>query len=308
MMRAAVAIARKHARRYCSDVCGSNDRNRRAYERKTVAVVPPIKWAGGKRWALDRVRRVYRYHRRSRLVEPFAGAAAISLGLRPTAAHLNDANPLSIAFLRRLAEGLVIPETIANDRSKETYLANRDRLNDLIADGSVESDDAAALFYIIARSAFNGLWRTNRAGLMNTPWGGDGEPVERDLGPYQRVLKDWSFSTGDFEAVSLVDDDFLFVDPPYDGGFVGYAAGGFGLADQTRLVAWMTSHRGPIVAMNAATPRILSLYRDAGFTVKRIRAPRRVSADGDRTGTLEMIATRNTSAFDAYDSELEDVS
>jgi DNA adenine methylase len=63
------------------------------------------------------------------------------------------------------------------------------------------------------------------------------------------------------------------------------------------LAERLAFHAGPVVAMNAVTPRVLDVYRAYGFRVRRVRAPRRVSSDGDRTGTLE-VTSRNTSASD----------
>jgi DNA adenine methylase len=297
IVRAAVSMSRGHVRRYCGDRCADADRAKRAYRARTDAVAPPIKWAGGKRWAIQRLRKTYRYHRRARLVEPFAGSLAVALGLRPARAHLSDANPVAARFYALLAAGFVVPDEIRVDRSRETYAENRARFNELTAGGIVD-DETAALFYVLVRSAFNGIWRTSRTGAMNSSWGGEGTNIERDLRAYAKIMRGWTFAAGDFADVALERDDFLFVDPPYAGGFVGYAADGFSMRDQRRLATWAGEHEGPVVAMNAATAEMIELYRSHGFRVRRIRAPRKVSSDGDRTGTLELLATKNTSAFD----------
>ena len=119
--RVAVSLARGHSRFFCSDRCGDAARQRRSHIAKTAAVPSPLKWAGSKRWAVDKLRTIYRFHRKSRLVEPFAGAMNVALGLRPTEALLGDASPASIAFFSALSRGLVIPDHIVVDCSKETY-------------------------------------------------------------------------------------------------------------------------------------------------------------------------------------------
>jgi hypothetical protein len=50
------------------------------------------------------------------------------------------------------------------------------------------------------------------------------------------------------------------------------------------------------------TGEMVGRYRSNGFRVRRIRAPRRVSGDDNRTGTLEMLATRNTCASGSINS------
>jgi DNA adenine methylase len=54
---------------------------------------PPLKWAGGKRWQVPYLLPIWDVHSNRRLVEPFCGGLAVTLGLTPARALLNDANP-----------------------------------------------------------------------------------------------------------------------------------------------------------------------------------------------------------------------
>jgi DNA adenine methylase len=69
---------------------------------------PPLKWAGGKRWQVPHLRPLWQPHAHRRLVEPFCGGLAVALGLLPSRALLNDANPHLINFYRWLQKGLRI--------------------------------------------------------------------------------------------------------------------------------------------------------------------------------------------------------
>ena len=60
---------------------------------------PPLKWAGGKRWQVPYLRPIWESHARRRLVEPFCGGLAVTLGLMPGRALANDANPYLINFI-----------------------------------------------------------------------------------------------------------------------------------------------------------------------------------------------------------------
>src|ERR1700730_5392458 len=71
-----------------------------------LSLRPPLKWAGGKRWQVPHLRPLWEAHSRSRLVEPFCGGLAVTLGLVPEGALLNDANPHLINFYRWLQKGL----------------------------------------------------------------------------------------------------------------------------------------------------------------------------------------------------------
>src|SRR5947208_322572 len=113
-------------------------------------LAPPLKWAGGKRWMLPRLRELWRPHARRRLVEPFVGGAAVALGLRPRRALLNDSNPHLVNFYRWLQRGLVVALPMANDQ--QLYYAHRARFNQLIAAQQADNAEAAALFYYLNRT------------------------------------------------------------------------------------------------------------------------------------------------------------
>src|SRR5262245_20519223 len=69
---------------------------------------PPLKWAGGKRWQLPYLTAFWQSEKRRRLVEPFCGGLAVTLGLLPSRALLNDINPNLINFYSWLKKGLII--------------------------------------------------------------------------------------------------------------------------------------------------------------------------------------------------------
>ncbi|HSK08851.1 MAG TPA: Dam family site-specific DNA-(adenine-N6)-methyltransferase [Vicinamibacterales bacterium] len=254
---------------------------------------PPLKWAGGKRWQLPHLAPLWRRHDARRLVEPFCGGLAAALGLRPRAALLNDANPHVMIFYRRLKGGLAITLPMENDEA--LYYAHRDRFNELVRQGNEDSDEAAGLFYYLNRTGYNGLCRFNQAGRFNVPFGSHRRiAYRRDFSAYRAAFAHWDFTSGDFEAVRLEAGDFVYADPPYDVEFRQYSAGGFSWEDQVRAAGWLAGHRGPVMLVNQATPRIVELYAGLGYHLEYLAAPRRISCTGDRTPAREVVATRNT--------------
>jgi DNA adenine methylase len=252
---------------------------------------PPLKWAGGKRWQVPHVRLLWELHRGRRLVEPFCGGLAMALGLAPERALLNDANPHLISFYRWLQRGLTVDLVMEN--CERLYYQHRERFNRLLAVGRGKSREAAALFYYLNRTGYNGLCRFNRDGAFNVPFGRYARiGYERDFSPYRGAFAGWTFMTGDLEAVPVEPDDFLYADPPYDVEFTQYAKDGFGWEDQERTALWLSKHRGPVVLVNQATDRVDRLYRRLGFAVSLLAAPRRIRCTGDRTPAREIIATR----------------
>ncbi|MCC7009809.1 MAG: Dam family site-specific DNA-(adenine-N6)-methyltransferase [Acidobacteria bacterium] len=253
---------------------------------------PPLKWAGGKRWQLPHLRPLWEPHARRRLVEPFCGGLAVALGLAPERALLNDANPNLINFYRWLQRGLVVDVPLENDAS--VYYRHRARFNALLATGGAETAEAAALFYYLNRTGYNGLCRFNSRGVFNVPFGRYTTiSYETDFRPYRDAVGGWTFVCGDLEAVPIERGDFVYADPPYDVEFTAYAAGGFSWDDQQRTAVRLSQHRGPVVLVNQATDRIERLYRTLGFAIRFLDAPRRISCRGDRTPAREVIATRN---------------
>jgi DNA adenine methylase len=259
---------------------------------ETPALSPPLKWAGGKRWQVPHLRPLWQPHARRRLVEPFCGGMAIALGLRPEHAVLNDANPHLINFYRWLKSGLRI--TIQTENDESLFYRHRERFNALLRAGESETQEAAALFYYLNRTGYNGLCRFNSKGEFNVPFGRyKSIAYARSFPGFVASLAAWQFTTGDVEAVGLQPDDFVYADPPYDVDFTAYAQGGFSWADQERTARFLAQHPGPVVLVNQATARIESLYRALGYTVQFLDAPRRISCTGDRRPAREILAVRN---------------
>ena len=257
-----------------------------------AAVRPPLKWAGGKRWQIPHLLPLWRPHAHRRLVEPFCGGLAVALGLAPRTAILNDVDPHLINFYRWLQRGLRTSIPMENDES--LFYRNRDRFNETLNANSGESAEAAALFYYLNRTGFNGLCRFNRQGTFNVPFGRYKRiTYTRDFSMYQRVFAAWEFTIGDIEAVPLARGDFVYADPPYDVEFTQYAKDGFSWSDQERTAAWLAKHKGPVVLVNQATDRVENLFKKLGYTIAFLDAPRRISCNGDRSPAQEIIGTRN---------------
>ena len=253
---------------------------------------PPLKWAGGKRWQLPVLQRLWRGNEERRLVEPCCGGLSVALGLRPRRALLNDANPHLINFYRRLQRGLV--SQLRMENRSGIYYSYRQRFNTLAAAGQTDGDEAASLFYYLNRTGFNGLCRFNSRGEFNVPFGRYERIVyRRDFSMYAPILSQWAFSALDFQDLRLDPDDFVYADPPYDVPFTQYARSTFKWDDQVRLARWLADHRGPVVLANQVTPRVETLYRGLGFTLRRYAAPRMISCNGDRRRARELLAIRN---------------
>ncbi len=254
-------------------------------------VTPPLKWAGGKRWLIPHLEPIWQQYEHHKLIEPFCGGLAVSLGLLPRYALLNDINYHLINFLRWLQKGLYIEMPMKNE--KEFYYQCRKRFNELILQGEADSKEAASLFYYLNRTAYNGLCRFNKKGEFNVPFGSYKTiNYKRDFSQYKDVFANWEFACMDFENISVKGDEFIYADPPYDVDFRQYSQGGFTWDDQVRLAQWLANHTGPVVASNQATNRIIELYSDLGFKLLFLDGPRFISCDGNRDKAKEILAIK----------------
>jgi DNA adenine methylase len=277
---------------------------------------PVVKWAGGKSKLVPELLK----HVPAEIgtyVEPFAGGAALFFALsaswamrKPKAARLSDMNAELINFyvvlrdrVRELIDTLEAPEN-AFVYKKENFLMWRARMPHEL--GSVVR---AARFLYLNRTCFNGLYRVNKLGAFNVPFGDYTNPriCDREgLSLAAVALRGVSLSTCEFFAPfhGLGEGDLVYFDPPYDpisdtANFTSYQKGGFQWADQERLaklaadLAW----RGmTVIASNADTPRIRALWGDLKFTIHEVKASRAINSAGEKRGKVsELIMVRGPS-------------
>ena len=244
---------------------------------------PFLKWAGGKFRVLNEI--LPRLPVGDRLVEPFAGTAAVTLNAPFAKALVADTNADLIGLynaiktdpLRFIDEGQSLFAPTCN--SREAFNALRDEFN--------SSDDAfrrAVIFVYLNRHAFNGLCRYNSKGKFNVPFGkykAPNFPLEA-IQSFGKASNHIEFRQQDF-IVTLKEarqGDVIYCDPPYvplsdTSNFTSYAPGAFGPADQEELsrLAKETANRGiPVVISNHDTAESRKLYEGAElhqFEVRR---------------------------------------
>lgn len=224
-----------------------------------------------------------------RLVEPFCGGLSVALGLNPDRALLNDLNPALINFYQQVQQGLSIDLPLAND--EQIYYQYRDQFNEM---AGLSDAERAQLFYYLNRTGYNGLCRFNKRGGYNVPFGRYKTiNYASDFTAYQALLSQWEFSNTDFAQLTIQKNDFIYADPPYDVPFRQYSQQGFDWKDQVRLAEWLARHDGPVVLSNQATDKIKKLYRELGFTLRFVDAPRTISCKADkRQAAREVLALR----------------
>lgn len=175
------------------------------------------------------------------------------------------------------------------------FEAERDKLN--AGRGSAIARAARLLFAV--RAGFNGLWRENKKGMCNVPYGKPKDSRDlvgaKTLREYAAAVAGVEFLHEDFEVTLATAQAgwVAYLDPPYSGTFVGYCGGqwadtppallGFGaFSDRERLVARLRSLDAMDVRWtlsDADTPTTRHLYAPWPRVVLSRKGT--VSCDGD---------------------------
>lgn len=235
-------------------------------ETRNKSIKPFLRWAGGKQWLSKRLCQMIP-DEIGTYYEPFLGGASLFFAALPNASVLSDLNPRLIEVyqvLRDEPQDLVAVLTRwVNDES--TYFKVRG--NDY-----TKPTQRAAQFIYLNKTCWNGLYRVNRSGKFNVPYGYNGRAVfdEAHLWRVSNALQTAMLRCGDFSETvgGAGNGDFVYFDPPYTtlhghNGFRQYNETLFSWDDQLRLgqTAVMLAERGcNVVVSNASHDPILEFY------------------------------------------------
>ena len=294
---------------------------------------PFLKWAGGKRQLLPKLREFYPEKFRS-YHEPFLGSGAVFFDLVNAGRlggrriRLTDVNADLIGCWRQLrdapdamVEGLRFLEADEAAPGSRYYRvrARFNRARAAIRNGSgpqpeAYSPDLAAMFVYLNRTGFNGLFRLNAAGGFNVPRGSYKSPRICDEDNLRRVsetlaARSVTVEHAAFDAVlrAARPGDFIYLDPPYaplsaTSEFTSYTADGFGGEDQRRLqrVVIALAERGcHVLLSNSTAPAIAALYdgnpdaERAGLRAHTVPARRAINSDASRRGGVDEYVITN---------------
>jgi DNA adenine methylase len=272
---------------------------------------PLLKWAGGKRHIVPVLEHFLPSDWNTGIYfEPFLGGAALFLHLAPAKASLADVNPWLIGFykdvqkqpgeLYELIQKYAAEfDGLDQSEKRDFYLNLRAKFN-----ASEVGLDSSALFYVINKLCFNGLYRENSKGAFNVPFGQKKQfpaLVESDFFAASSALSGRQIELSDFEKTvsKAVAGDFVYFDPPYipltaTASFTSYSSEGFGLEAQKRLASTMheLKDRGVRAMLsNSATELTAEIY--AGLRQETISAPRMVSAKASGRGQIDELLIMN---------------
>ena len=260
---------------------------------------PILKWAGGKTQMLgDLLPKVPKSY--GRYIEPFFGGGAMFFALQPENAIIADSNPELINMYRQVAENVdeVISCLKKYENTSEMFYAVREQ--DWMC---LPKAEAAARTIFLNRTCFNGLYRVNKQGKFNVPYGKYVNPKicdEEGLKAASKALKKADILCGDYLLVLehyAEAGDFVFLDPPYlpiseYADFKRYTKEQFYEEDHVELAKMIMrlQERGcHVVLTNSNHPLVHELY--APFTIDVIQTKRHISCNGSTRKGEDVIVT-----------------
>ncbi len=270
---------------------------------------PFVKWAGGKRQIIDKLKK-YVPEEFGTYYEPFVGGGALLFELSPSVAVINDSNEELMNVYNVLCNEekfkkmCSVLNTYEAKHSEEFFydIRNKDR-NKNTYNRLADYTRAARTIYL-NKSCFNGLYRVNSKNEFNVPFGKKLKVNTYDgsnliVVSNYLTINDVKILCVDFEeAVSTAKKgDFVYFDPPYDSDtqtFNSYTETGFDKDEQRRLakVFKELDSKGVYVMLsNHNTVLVNELY--GNYNIHIIEAKRAINANGKKRGKIEEVIITN---------------
>jgi len=230
---------------------------------KKKHLTPLIKWSGGKS---DEIKMFDKYFPDSYnlYIEPFVGGGSVYFYLNPDNAVINDIHTELIDLYQSIGEGesdKIYDFMENNPNDEETYYKIRDEMiiNDKL--------DSAKRFYYQRKTCFRGMLRYNKNGKFNIPFGIYKTINYTDLKnkDYELLLNKTEILNKDFNYIFENYNDennFMFLDPPYDSEFTDYGYCQFGKKEQEELARLFKDTKIKCLMIIGKTKFIEDLYKD----------------------------------------------
>jgi DNA adenine methylase len=233
-----------------------------------------IRWAGGKSWLVPYIKEIVNGFEFNNYFEPFMGGASIFFAINtPGKCFLSDVNEDLVNAFSAIRDDHKKVISFLNNytNDEESYYRIR---------GSEVTDkyEKAARFLYLNANSYNGLYRVNKSGKYNVPYGKRNVPVNLErLEEVSVRLQGVEISCHDFEVSKekIAKGDLVFLDPPYtvskeNNGFIAYNSTLFSLDDQYRLgglIDYINQQGAYFILTNAAHEKILEIFEHKGRLV-----------------------------------------
>ncbi len=266
---------------------------------------PIIKWVGGKRQLINEIKE-YMPKEFGRYFEPFVGGGALFFELGLEGSFINDYNE-ELTNLYRVIKSK--PDKLIDDlkkhiNSSKYYYEIRALDRNREAFAQLSDIQRASRFIYLNKSGFNGLYRVNKKGEYNVPYGRYKNPKyldEENIKSVSRLLQSTTITNGDFEIIKdhIKAKDFIYLDPPYaplskSSNFTSYTDKGFDNDMQFRLKElcdYIDSIGAYFMLSNSYASFVLDLY--SSYDIKIVKANRAINCQASSRGKISEVLVIN---------------
>ncbi|HVS94532.1 MAG TPA: Dam family site-specific DNA-(adenine-N6)-methyltransferase [Mucilaginibacter sp.] len=257
---------------------------------------PFLKWAGGKSQMLDDIKK-YIPKSFNTYIEPFIGGGAIYFSLNHPKSIISDLNEELVITYQQVKEnvGDVICILEGFENTEEFYY----KIRSLDPVALSYQERAARLIYL-NKTCFNGLFRVNKKGVFNVPFGKRNGPFLNKglLEGASNYLKHTDIYHADYKEIlqqHARSGDLIFLDPPYQpvgkfSDFKRYTKEFFYEKDQIELSILFKElvNKGCFVILtNSEHPLIFELYQD--FQIEIVETKRLISSNPSTRKGVDLI-------------------
>lgn len=252
---------------------------------------PLVKWSGGKSdeisFILPHIPKDFNIY-----LEPFIGGGALYFYLNPLKAAISDVHTELIDLYNSIKSGKSsdIHKFMSEhpNTEEEYYNVRRMEVKDAL--------DNAKRFYYLRKTCFRGMLRYNNKGEFNIPYGRYKTYTFDDIlkPDYETLLKRTEIYNSSFETLFEKfnhEDNFMFLDPPYDSEFTDYGYCKFGKEEHKKLAECFKTTKIKCLMIIGKTDFIVELYKDyiVGEYLKKYRFKLHSGRIGDNINTNHLI-------------------
>jgi DNA adenine methylase len=234
----------------------------------------------------------------SRYWEPFMGSAALFFELGAESAVLADQNEDLVICFREVARDpfSVMENLDAMPNTRDFYLHVRST-----DPNKLDATMRAARVIYLNKTGFRGLWRVNRQGQFNVPYGQYDRPYyNRDnILRASKALAHAELRHSDFEETlaNVQPGDWVYLDPPYVpdrpwGDFKRYTPDQFGETDHRRLAVLMqtlTKKGALLMLTNSDTDLVRDLFQD--WNITQLGTRRDIHLKSSERASTDLVVT-----------------
>ena len=292
-------------------------------------VKPFVKWAGGKTSLIPQITKYFPFELKNgkieKYIEPFVGGGAVLIDILQKydvkQAYAFDINKDLINcynVIKYKVEDLIQKLdkkekeflSLEIDGRQKCFYNIRTKYNSYFLNTELDVERASE-FIFLNRTCFNGLYRVNKSGKFNVPFGKYKNPTicdSRNLRNLSILFKNTIFKYGDYkESESLIDENtFVYFDPPYrplsvTSGFTSYTKEDFNDKNQKELAKYYNklNVKNAKLMLSNSNPKntdenddfFENIYK--GFNINEVSAKRMINSNAKGRGEISELLITN---------------